>query len=237
MVKILIFSQRASQLEPLLNYSRLFSIDFLVAKSQEEVLSGFVRQQPQLLIAHTNGPHLQKLRFLHQLAPALPLLLFTERQLEDTTIAAFDAGADYILTQPCTAKELYYHLRNLLRLSQLRQQNFEHIMTIGNLKIFLRSNQVMLGDEFIPLTTMEYKLLMLFTNNINRTVSIDELYRQLYASEELKYTSRALQMHVSNLRRKLGLGGLSQLRLETVHKEGYCLRKEDDGKAGKEIAP
>lgn len=227
MVNSLVFTDIPQKLNPLLTYSKLFSIEFYIATTQEQVLSTYVRQQPALLIAHCSDDSLQNLRFLRQLAANLPILLLSEKRSEAITITAFEAGASYILHHPCSSKELYYHLRNLLQLTKPADvQAYEHVMNIGNLRIYLRSNQVMVNDAFVPLTNMEYKLLLLFVNNLNHTIPVNKLYKQLYSSEDLKFTSRAIQMHISNLRRKLGLNGTGSLRLETLHGTGYVLREQ-----------
>lgn len=227
MVNILVFTNTPQHLGPLLAYSKLFSIEFYIATTQEQALAIYVRQQPQLLIAHCADDSLQQLHVLHQLADHLPILLLSEQHSEAITIAAFEAGADYILYHPCSSKELYYHLRNLLQLTKPADvQAYEHVMNIGNLRIYLRSNQVMVDDAFVPLTNMEYNLLLLFVNSLNHTIPVEKLYQKLYASEDLKFTSRAIQMHISNLRRKLGLNGTGSLRLETLHGTGYVLREQ-----------
>lgn len=228
MINILVFTNIPQHLGPLLAYSKLFSIEFYIATTQEQVLSTYVRQQPALLIAHCSDDSLQNLHFLRQLAANLPILLLSEKRSETITIAAFEAGASYILHHPCSSKELYYHLLNLLQLTKPADvQAYEHVMNIGNLRIYLRSNQVMVDDAFVPLTNMEYQLLLLFVNNLNHTIPVNKLYKQLYSSEDLKFTSRALQMHISNLRRKLGLNGVGALRLETLHGAGYVLRDQN----------
>lgn len=53
------------------------------------------------------------------------------------------------------------------------------------------------------------------------------MYQRLWASGELKHTSRGLQMHLSKLRRKLGLNDDTKVRIITIHGKGYCLSTAD----------
>ena len=94
-------------------------------------------------------------------------------------------------------------------------------MHLGHLQIFLHNNQVMLKGELLPLTATEYKLLLCFAHNLNKIVSIDKLYQEVYPRSEVKYTSRALNMHISNLRHKLKLEEFAPLRLETRRGKGF----------------
>lgn len=96
-------------------------------------------------------------------------------------------------------------------------------MRLGDLQIFLHNNQVMLKGELLPLTATEFKLLLVFAHNLNQIVTVDKLYQEVYPQSEIKYTSRALNMHISNLRHKLQLEEFAPLRLETRRGKGFGL--------------
>ena len=132
-----------------------------------------------------------------------------------------DGGADYLVHLPCGSVELYYQIKNFLRLTTQAKKNNSKIMHLGDLQIFLHNNQVMLKGELVPLTATEYKLLLVFANNLNQIVTIDKLYQEVYPRSEIKYTSRALNMHISNLRHKLKLEEFATLRLETRRGKGF----------------
>ena len=79
----------------------------------------------------------------------------------------------------------------------------------------------MLKGKLVPLTATEFKLLLVFAHNLNKIITIDKLYQDIYPNSEIKYTSRALNMHISNLRHKLHLEEFSPLRLETRRGKGF----------------
>ena len=101
-------------------------------------------------------------------------------------------------------------------------------MGIGDLKISLRNCKVMRNGSLVPLTNTEYKILLLLADNLNDVVSINELYAALWSTSTLKETSRTLQMHISNLRRKLCFNQHSFLNIVTVHRKGYSLITKDN---------
>ena len=94
-------------------------------------------------------------------------------------------------------------------------------MHLGDIQIFLHNNQVLHNGQLVPLTATEFKLLLVFANNLNTIISIEKIYREVYPQSEIKYTSRALNMHISNLRHKLKLEEFAPLRLETRRGKGF----------------
>ena len=158
---------------------------------------------------------------MKKLSTTLPVFALTSSTDQRVGLRLLDGGADYLVHLPCGSLELYYQIKNFLRLTSQATQNNSKIMHLGDLQIFLHNNQVMLKGELLPLTATEYKLLLCFAHNLNKIVSIDKLYQEVYPRSEVKYTSRALNMHISNLRHKLKLEEFAPLRLETRRGKGF----------------
>lgn len=87
-----------------------------------------------------------------------------------------------------------------------------------NLCIHRQANIVVRGNKLIHLTAMEYKLLRTFLANQNKTFSREELLSIVWGTTACQ-TTRTVDIHVSALRRKLGLRN----ELETVYLKGYAL--------------
>ena len=94
-------------------------------------------------------------------------------------------------------------------------------MHLGDIQIFLHNNQVIHNGQLVPLTATEFKLLLVFAHNLNKIITIEKIYHEVYPQSEVKYTSRTLNMHISNLRHKLHLEEFSPLRLETRRGKGF----------------
>ena len=224
MFTVLVFSKKPNLLQNLFVYSELFGLKFCITNSQESLLTDFVRYKPKLFIYECTNLQQNSLKFMHKLQTDIPIFAISNSLKEGVAIQAFKNGAQYFLRLPCGSMEFYYHLTNFIKLTNLSAQYYaQQILSIGNLKIYLQNHQVIQDNEFIPLTNTEYKLLMLLVNKLNDTVSTNELYKAMYSSEELKYTSRVLQMHISKLRKKLKINEASPLKLKTIHGTGYCL--------------
>lgn len=139
---------------------------------------------------------LQRLRKTHR----TPVLILTARDQVQDRVRGLDNGADDYLTKPFHLIELRARLRALIRRS-VGAASSE--IRIGLLTLDMRSRQVTRDDVVIALTPREYALLELLALHRGRVVSRTEIYDHLFDEHE-ESLSNLVDVHVSNLRRKLG---------------------------------
>ena len=212
-------------LPALFEYSQLFSLQFHIVSTSEDILAVFMRQRPQLFMVYDAGDANDDIKFLQQLSPTTPVIVISPVEDELAAVEAYQSGAIDYVHLPCGSREFYYRLAARLRLLQIATSGeAASILRAGNLAISLRSNQVRLGNEFIPLTTTEYKLLVVLATNLNCIVTTEQLYADLWNVNDMGETSRTLSMHISKLRHKLGFNKFTPLNIVTIHKKGYSLR-------------
>lgn len=228
MTKILVYTPAPRELEQLLTYSTLFDLEFQFCSTQPQALAAYASFKPHCFLVQCEQPTVDELKLVKKLSPILPVFAVTNSTNERVGLRLLDGGADYLVHLPCGSVELYYQIKNFLRLTTQAKQNNSKIMHLGDLQIFLHNNQVRLRGELLPLTATEFKLLLVFAHNLNQIVTIDKLYQEIYPKSELKYTSRTLNMHISNLRHKLQLEEFSPLRLETRRGKGFGLFYNQD---------
>lgn len=221
MTRILAYTAAPREMEQLLAYCTLFDLNFQICSTQAQVLAAYATFKPHCFLVQCEQPTVEELKLVKKLSNLLPVFAVTNSTDERVGLRLLEGGADYLVHLPCGSVELYYQIKNFLRLTKQAKQNNSKIMHLGDLQIFLHNNQVMLKGEFLPLTATEFKLLLVFANNLNQIVSIDKLYQEVYPRSEMKYTSRALNMHISNLRHKLKLEEFAPLRLETRRGKGF----------------
>ena len=221
MTRILVYTHAPREMEQLLTYSSLFDLQFHYCQTQPQALAAYVQFKPHCFLVQSETTTVDELKLVKKLSTTLPVFALTWSTDERVGLRLLDGGADYLVHLPCGSLELYYQIKNFLRLASQATQNNSKIMHLGDLQIFLHNNQVMLKGELLPLTATEYKLLLCFAHNLNKIVSIDKLYQEVYPRSEVKYTSRALKMHISNLRHKLKLEEFAPLRLETRRGKGF----------------
>ena len=146
-----------------------------------------------------------------------PVIVLTARDAERDKIEALDAGADDYVTKPFAMDELVGRVRALLRRRDLDRQGPTGGLRAGGLEIDAYRHRVVVDGEQRPLTPSEFKLLSLLASEPGRVFTRREIMQHLWDSRYVG-DQRACDIHVSNLRAKLGAE-----RIETVRGVGYRL--------------
>lgn len=153
----------------------------------------------------------------------LPILILTAKDYISDKTTGLDAGADDYLVKPFQVEELLARLRALQRRSpQLQAQQIEIANLILDYTTRTIYSQNPNGDrEPIPLTNKEFQLLEYFVSHPNHTVTVNQLYYQLWEGDAAPISNVvAAQMRL--LRRKLEERGCNNL-IETLPSMGYRL--------------
>ena len=145
-----------------------------------------------------------------------PVLVLTARDAIDARIQGLDGGADDYLVKPVDLGELAARLRALVRRAHgVPTTRLE----LGDVALDPAARQVWRGGEPVALSVREFDLLHVFMLQAGRVLSREQLEQHLYKWGN-EVSSNAVEVHVHNLRRKLG----AEL-IETVRGVGYVARK------------
>lgn len=153
---------------------------------------------------------LETLRETHR----TPVLILSARDALSDRVLGLDIGADDYLVKPFERLELLARLRALIRRAAGQPQSS---IQLGELTIDLSDRCVRQGDQNISLTAREYALLEYLAIHRGKVVSRTELYDHLF-DETDSSLSNLLDVHVSNLRKKLGAD-----LIETRRGQGYVI--------------
>lgn len=161
-------------------------------------------------------PELSGWEILQQLRPAntTPVLMLTARDAVHDRVKGLNQGADDYLTKPFDIEELLARIRALIR--RAAGQTLP-VLTIRDLSIDTASRKVLLKGEDIPVTAREYALVEYLALHQGEVVSRTTLYEHLF-DEDDSTLSNLLDVHVSNLRKKLGPEVIT-----TRRGHGYCI--------------
>lgn len=159
------------------------------------------------------------LRDLRRSGFCLPVLILTARDAVADRVAGLDAGADDYLVKPCDLDELSARIRALRRRSQ---GSAVSVLQVGDLALDPAGHQVTLGDKTLCLSPREFALLETLLGSANQAVTRAQLQAATYGWGD-EVGSNALEVHIHNLRRKLGKD-----RIQTVRGIGYRLVSEPD---------
>lgn len=146
----------------------------------------------------------------------LPVLILTARDTLEDRVEGLDAGADDYLIKPFAFVELKARVRALIRRYQGRSDN---LLQHGDISLNLSSRQVYLDSQPIEITPKEFALLTRLLMRISQTVHRETLQHDLYSWQD-DTGSNTLEVHIHNLRRKLGKD-----RIKTVRGVGYRLEE------------
>jgi two-component system, OmpR family, response regulator len=129
-----------------------------------------------------------------------PVLLLTARDAIRDRVHGLDLGADDYLVKPFDLGELLARVRALIRRAADAPNP---VMSLGPVSINTAARTVVVEGVEIALTAREYALIEYLASRRGKVVSRTELYDHLFAEEDESY-SNLLDVHVCNLRRKLG---------------------------------
>ena len=160
----------------------------------------------------------------------VPVLMLTGRGEEVDRIVGLELGADDYLPKTFSSRELLARLRSVLRRSgwvaESAPQTPMRELVVGPLRINPDTHAVTLGDEALVLTPAEFGLLLSLARSPGRVKTREQLIEEV-ADREWEVFDRAIDMHISSLRRKLGDDAKNPRFIRTVRGYGYQLIPPD----------
>jgi DNA-binding response OmpR family regulator len=153
-----------------------------------------------------------------------PVLMLTAYAEDRDSIRGFELGADDYLAKPCDPRVLEAHIRAVLRRSRPRasgnREDDDRFITVGDLTINKATCSVFLKGHLVSLTKTEYHILSTLVRKAGQILVRSEI-SELVLGRPLGRFDRSLDMHVSNLRRKLGLLPDGRERIAAIRGVGY----------------
>ncbi|MGC8624553.1 MAG: response regulator [Phycisphaerae bacterium] len=149
----------------------------------------------------------------------IPILMLTARGEETDIIVGLSLGADDYVTKPFSMKVLMARITAVLRRKTAAAEAGQQILSNGPMVIDEARYEVTLAGRVITVTPTEFKLLTALTLARGRVLSRDQLIDRVRGAE-IYVTDRAIDVHVTAVRRKLGK---HQWMIHTVRGVGYKL--------------
>jgi PAS domain S-box-containing protein len=167
---------------------------------------------------------LQLCRTLRQEEQSPAIFVLSDRPDELGRLLAFAAGADDCVTLPFPPRELLARVKAILRRTPQPTASNRRVLHCGQLELDLDQHQARIAGQVIPLTSLEYELLSTLLRHPGRAFSREQLLELLPGFQRSTPLDRAVDIHISNLRRKLRqAGGNDAVSIETVRGVGYRL--------------
>ena len=146
----------------------------------------------------------------------IPIIISTARDDIGNKIYGFELGADDYLSKPYEPRELVLRID-----ATLKRYNNTSTMTLNELKIGKLTKKVFLKGVEIEFTKIEQEIFFLLVENINKTLSREEIVNRTFLKEEVK--NRTIDMHISNIRFKIDDDSKDPKYIKSVWGIGYKL--------------
>lgn len=181
--------------------------------------------RPDLVLLDLNLPDVDGLTVCKAIRREfdIPVIMLTARDSISDKVLGFECGADDYLGKPFNFLELSARIKALLKRSSSPGQKEPRVRTIKNLEINFKSRSLNLHGREINLTKKEFQLLELFIAYPDEVLSREFIHEQIWRDSQLYKHSRALDVHVQRLRKKIESDIENPEYILTVSGVGYKL--------------
>lgn len=163
----------------------------------------------------------------------VPVLMLTARGEEIDRIVGLEMGADDYLPKPFNPRELVARLRAIHRRTDGAAREAgspaeAEVLAVGDLVLEVMTRTVRRSGKHLVVTAAEFSLLRELLQRAGQVVSREELAERVLG-RKLAVFDRSIDVHVSSLRKKLGLGRDGFERIKTIRSVGYIYIKATNG--------
>lgn len=191
-------------------------LDVIWVRRKEDALHQLAVCAPELILLDLglpDGDGMSLMAYVRQQLKGIPVIILTARGTLQDRLSGLDAGADDYLVKPFVLAELLARVRALARRSYGYQNE---AVEIRGLSLHVPTRRVAVSSRHIELTASEYALLETLMLRADRVLTRRFLEERIFGAKE--NMSNALDVHMGNLRRKIGDG-----YVRTVRGVGYVI--------------
>jgi len=165
----------------------------------------------------------------------LPVLMLTARGDEVDRVLGLELGADDYLPKPFSSRELVARIRAILRRSQNESaagavqtsSGKRPRLSVGDLELDAATREVLRNGEPLDLTSTEFDLLDVLLSAAGDIVTRETISKAALGRRLMPF-DRSIDVHISNLRRKLGPNQRGAERIKAVRSVGYIYAEAAD---------
>jgi two-component system response regulator CpxR len=171
---------------------------------------------------------LDVLKAVRQTDNETPVIMLTARGDDIDRILGLELGADDYMPKPCNPRELLARIKAILRRSAVTDKKSStqtDKLAVGDLQMNFHNRQVTLKEDTLVLTQTEFDILQMLVQTPDELISKNQISEEILGRKLGAY-DRSIDVHISNLRRKLTSSDL--LSIQTVRGSGYLLHLQRD---------
>ncbi|MDD0851508.1 response regulator transcription factor [Halobacteriovorax sp. GB3] len=188
------------------------------------------KEQYDIIILDLMMPKLDGIEFCKHVRQnsEIPIIMLTARGELTDKVLGLEVGADDYLAKPFEPRELVARIKSVLRrsLSSNNDNDTDYTTLVSSdLLLNLKTRDVLLADNQLKLTSMEYDLLKHFMENPNQVLTRDDLMDSLKGVDWNVY-DRSIDINISRLRKKLEDSSKEPRFIKTIWGSGYIFSSE-----------
>jgi DNA-binding response OmpR family regulator len=219
--KILVVDDELEIVKVVRAYLEQSGFRVITASDGQQALAVFRHEQPDLIVLDLNLPQQDGLDVCRAIRrdSNVPIIMLTARVEEPDRLIGLEIGADDYITKPFSPREVVARVRTVLRRSAPPPEQTS-LIAIGALSIDPLKHEVQLQGRSIDLTPSEFNILLIMASQPGRAFSrmdlLDAAQGEAYEGYE-----RSIDVHIKNLRQKLGDEPRDPTYILTVYGVGY----------------
>lgn len=210
------------------------------ATDGRSALSAITDEKPALVVLDIMLPEIDGLAVLRAVrrTDRTPVIILSARGLTDDRITGLGAGADDYLPKPFSPAELVLRVQRILERTGAGRRGggagdrSDAPIRHGDLSIDRDRHEVRIADRLVPLTSVEFRLLVALLEADGRVLTRDQLLDAVYGQDEAEVLDRTVDVHIGRLRDKLGDDAERPRYVATVRGVGYRAAPVAEGGGG-----
>jgi len=203
-----------------------------VAHDGPEAILAVDDDRPDLVVRDLMLPGMDGLEVCREIQRKewIPVLMLTARTEEADKVAGFAVGADDYLTKPFSMRELTARVRAIIRrMERIQDMTSGDSVVRLDLTVDAARRRVLRGIDEVPLTPLEFEILLTLARSPGVVMSRDQLMDRVWGYRDYA-GGRVVDSHVARIRRKLGDEAAEPKYIRTVHGVGYAFKEDGAGR-------
>lgn len=195
------------------------------AKNGKQAVEMTVNEKPDLVLLDVMMPEMDGFQACERIREFsnVPIIMLTAKGEEDQRVKGLNLGADDYIVKPFSASEMLARVRAVLRRAKRSASEMsESVFNRGTLQIDFARAEVRESNEPVSLSATEYRLLLQFAHNAGKTLTAEELLRNVWGPEYSE-EKEILWVSISRLRQKLEKDPKNPELIVTHSGEGYSM--------------
>jgi len=213
--KVLLIEDDLQMQKFIVDYLKDYGFDCTAFEHPKDAIENFKNEDYQIIILDLMLPDMDGFDLFKKLKSIkeTPIIISTARGDIGNKIHGFELGADDYLAKPYEPREL------VLRIEHILKKSFNKTVKINDFLIDKENRTVLLDDFPIDFTKIEFEIFIFLCENLNKISSREQILNS--TSLDINTKNRTIDMHISNIRYKIGDDSKNPKYIKSVWGIGY----------------